>query len=91
MDFNANLVPMGTMQTAGSQAGFDWQGMTQGLVGGLMNIFGGRQQYAPPPPPPSEGIPGWVWLAVPVGLVGVVLLTRKKSSVAGYRRRKSRR
>ncbi len=91
MDFNANLVPMGSSQPAGNQAGFDWQGMTQGLVGGLMNVFRGNTQQYAPPPPVSSGMPGWVWLAIPVGLVGVVLLTRKKSSVAGYRRRKSRR
>ncbi len=63
----------------------------RGVVGSLLDIFRGSVQQPMYAPPPSPGVPVWVWLAIPVGVLGVVLLTRKKSSVAGYRRRKSRR
>jgi len=85
------MIPLGT-QSSGS---FDWQGMTSGLVGGLLNIFGPKQpvqpQYYEPPP---TSVPIWVYLAIPVALVGVVALMRRKPSggLRGYRkRRRSRR
>jgi len=67
--------------------GFDWGG----LVGGFVNIFGQPQRRAPPPPlPPTT--PSWV-IPVAIGagvlvLGGILLVTGKRSSVAGYRKKR---
>ncbi len=79
-------------QPATQSAGFDWQGMTQGLVGGLLNVFrGGGQPQPQYQPPPSPGVPVWVWVAIPVALVGVIAIARRKPRLSGYRRRRSKR
>ncbi len=95
----ANMEPTvggSSSEASNTSSGFDWQGLTTGIGGGLLNLFrGGGQQgmYPPGYVPPQPGVPVWVWVAIPVALVGVIAYTRmgKKRSVAGYRRRKSRR
>ncbi len=63
-----------------------------GVVGTLVNIFGQlvhpNGQSIPNVPPPTP-TPIWVYLAVPVALIGVVALIRRKprAAVAGYGRR----
>ncbi len=64
------------------------------VVGGLVNIFG--QKVGPPVAPiVSPPTPTWVLIAIPVvGIVAIGVLARalrKNKSVAGYRRRRSRR
>ncbi len=75
--------------TAGG--GFDWQGMTTGFGKGLLDLFrgaGGASQYPPGymPPQAAPAVPIWVWVAVPVALVGVIALVRSRSSGRKSRR-----
>lgn len=63
-------------------------------TGRVVDIFG--RQVSPPPPaqPQKESVPIWVYLAIPVALIAVVALMRRKPSggLSGYkRRRRSRR
>lgn len=61
------------------------------IVGGVVDIFG--RQIRPPVAvvqKQPESISPWVYLAIPVVLVGAVLLMRRPRSVAGYRRRSRR-
>jgi len=88
---NAQPVPTDT------SAGFDWGGMFK-TVGGLVNIFGqvvrpqGTQMVRPPVQAPT---PTWVWIVggvAVVGVIGVVIASSgRKSAVAGYKRKRSRR
>lgn len=91
--YHAQTYNTGGSEPVSKEAGFDWQGMTSGLGKGLLDIFRGTGGQQPMyQPPPQQGVPVWVWLAIPVALVGVVLIARKpKRSMAGYKRRKSRR
>lgn len=59
------------------------------FIGGLLNIFGQRQTPPPGYPPPgqsAEPTPLWVYLAIPVGVVGVLVVAKK-----AMRKRRSRR
>lgn len=72
---------------------FGKAGPHAGIVPSLVNIFGQRVD-SPPPPPPVASTPIWVYLAIPVALLGVVALvrSRRSSRVGGYKRsRRSRR
>ncbi len=62
----------------------------QAVSAGLVNIHGQPINYAPPPAP---AVPIWVYILVPVAVVGGIVMLKKsrRSSVAGYRRRRSRR
>jgi hypothetical protein len=82
---------------ADTSAGFDWGGLFRN-VGGLVNIFGqvvrpqGTQMVRPPVQAPT---PTWVWIVggvAVVGVIGVVIASSgRKSAVAGYKRKRSRR
>lgn len=64
----------------------------QGLLTGLLNVFAPKAQTQTAAPAP--GVPTWVYVAVPLGLVGVFLMVKGRQparAVAGYKRRKSRR
>ena len=62
-----------------------------GLAGKLLNIFQPAQRPYQPSyqPAPSAGVPVWVWVAVPVALVGAVVLLRRPQGrrMARYHRR----
>jgi len=62
-------------------------------VGKMVDIFGRPVQPRPPVVPMSPPTPVWVYLVIPVALIGVVALMRRKPSGGlGYRRsRRSRR
>lgn len=67
----------------------------RGLVGSLVDIFGrlvGPTGQPLPPTPPPSSTPIWIYLAIPVVLIGAIALMRRRPSpsVAGYRRRNRR-
>lgn len=57
------------------------------FIGGILSMFGQRQQAYPGQPgymPPQPGQPGyveptplWVYLAIPVGVVGLLVVAKK--------------
>lgn len=66
--------------------------LASSVVSGLVNIFGHPVQPAVAPRPVAQaGVPIWVWVLIPVGIVGLLAVMRpRRASVAGYKRRKSR-
>lgn len=71
----------------------DWFGMGKDVIGTFVNIFGQRQ-VAPAPLPVAEPFPIVPVLvgAAALGLIALVVLKKKRSSVSGYRRsRRSKR
>jgi hypothetical protein len=76
----------------GTPSSMNWGEKIVNIVGGVVDIFG--RQIRPPVAvvqKQPESISPWVYLAIPVVLVGAVLLMRRPRSVAGYRKRRSRR
>lgn len=87
----AEGVPVTPQPASGMTAGgvFD---TVAGLAGKLLNIFQpAQQQYRPYPnqQAPQQGVPTWVWVAIPVALVGAVVLLRRPQGrrMARYHRR----
>lgn len=62
----------------------------QAVSAGLVNIRGQPVTYTPPPPP---AVPIWVYIVVPAAVIGGIVMLKKsrQRSMAGYRRRRSRR
>ncbi len=82
--------PMPAAEPVGkASSGVDWESIVGKVGRGLVNIFG--QPVAPAyAPPPAPSVPIWVYLTIPVALIGAVALMRRKPSSVG-RYRKSRR
>lgn len=82
--------PMVQAQPVGTQSSGGVLDKVLDIGRGLVDIFGRPAQVYTPPPPPT--VPVWVYLAIPVALIGVVAMMRRKPSMGRYRRsRRSRR
>ncbi len=92
VDINGQPVAQpGAPAAPASSSSFDWSGLFTGVVRGLT----GQQPGAPKQVVPQAAAPSmlpWVIGGVAaVGLVAVLVMSSKRKSVAGYRRRRSRR